>query len=160
LINAASDNDLDNVIFAGQLSPEEGVDATERFALDNIRISTDADGDGIINSLDLDSDNDGITDNVEAQTTAGYIAPSGTGNPDIGGSFIDLDRDGLDDNYDRSQAGNGSGSAGLTPVNTDGASDGADYVDTDADNDFISDTVEAGLGLFTAQGLSDVTNDE
>ena len=38
----------------------------------------DPDGDGIINSLDLDSDGDGIPDNIEAQTTTGYIAPSGT----------------------------------------------------------------------------------
>lgn len=39
----------------------------------------DTDGDGLINCFDLDSDNDGIPDNVEAQTTTGYIAPSGIG---------------------------------------------------------------------------------
>ena len=57
----------------------------------------DTDNDGVFDRLDTDSDNDGITDNVEAQTTAGYIAPSG-----IGGTpaFRDLDRDGLDDVYD------------------------------------------------------------
>ena len=36
----------------------------------------DFDNDGIPNHLDLDSDNDGIPDNIEAQTTAGYIAPA------------------------------------------------------------------------------------
>ena len=41
-------------------------------------MSLDFDADGIIDSLDLDSDNDGIADNIEAQTTAGYIAPSAT----------------------------------------------------------------------------------
>ena len=40
-------------------------------------LDLDTDSDGIFNHLDLDSDNDGIPDNVEAQTTAGYIAPSG-----------------------------------------------------------------------------------
>ena len=38
---------------------------------------TDTDRDGILDHLDIDSDNDGITDNIEAQTTTGYIAPSG-----------------------------------------------------------------------------------
>lgn len=36
------------------------------------------DGDGIDDRLDLDSDDDSRYDNVEAQTTKGYIAPSGT----------------------------------------------------------------------------------
>ena len=36
----------------------------------------DSDSDDIKDVLDIDSDNDGITDNVEAQTTAGY---SGSG---------------------------------------------------------------------------------
>ncbi len=76
----------------------------------------DSDNDGLHDHLDIDSDNDGITDNVEAQTTAGYIAPSGT----------DTDGDGLDDAYDATGASGATGSNGLTPVNTD--SDGiADY---------------------------------
>ncbi len=43
-----------------------------------ILIGNDTDGDGLLNQMDLDSDNDGIPDNVEAQTTTGYIAPSYT----------------------------------------------------------------------------------
>ena len=39
----------------------------------------DTDMDGILDHLDIDSDNDGITDNIEAQTTVGFIAPSGVG---------------------------------------------------------------------------------
>ncbi|WP_177408621.1 cadherin-like domain-containing protein [Pseudomonas sp. M30-35] len=50
----------------------------------------DADNDGVSNRLDLDSDNDGITDNVESQSTAGYIAPSG----------VDANGNGLDDIYE------------------------------------------------------------
>ena len=57
----------------------------------------DRDNDGIVDRLDIDSDNDGITDNVEAQTTAGYIAPSGQGGT---ANFRDIDGDGLDDVYD------------------------------------------------------------
>jgi hypothetical protein len=64
-------------------------------------IAYDSDGDGIANDLDIDSDNDGITDNVEAQTTAGYIAPSG-----IGAGTTDANNDGLDDVYDPGALGN------------------------------------------------------
>jgi surface protein len=86
----------------------------------------DTDGDGIADYLDLDSDNDGIPDNIEAQTTAGYLVPSGTVN--ASGAQI-----GLWDNY----------GTGFTPVNTDGPADAIpDYLDTDSDNDGILDVNE------------------
>jgi hypothetical protein len=82
-------------------------------------------------ALDLDSDDDGVTDNVEAQTTAGYVAPSGT----------DSDGNGLDDAYESSPGAAG----GLTPVDTD--SDGAvDVLDADSDNDGLQDVAERGDG--------------
>jgi hypothetical protein len=114
----------------------------------------DSDGDGILNYLDLDSDNDGIADNIEAQSTAGYIAPSG-----VGAAMSDMDGDGLDDRYDATPNGtaDGAGSNGLTPVNTDGQ-DLADYLDTDSDNEGGNDTTEAGL-TSTAIGLSTAAND-
>ncbi len=102
-------------------------------------LGSDFDGDGIINSLDLDSDNDGITDNVEAQATAAYIAPQ----------EADTDSDGLDDAYE---------TGGLTPVDTD--SDGtADYIDTDSDDDGISDADESGIVLNTAGATDDTDGD-
>jgi large repetitive protein len=102
----------------------------------------DTDGDGFVDSLDLDSDNDGITDNVEAQTTAGYIVPSG----------LDTDQDGLDNSYDRMSGP--SNSAGVTPVNTDAAAvipdTIADYLDFDSDNDGVLDIIERGDGQSTS----------
>ena len=98
----------------------------------------DWDGDSIPNILDLDSDNDGIPDNIEAQTTATYISPS---------PFTDIDGDGLHDSYDAdTDVGTTTmvTSIGLTPVNTDGI-DTVDYLDTDADNDGTFDIVESGL---------------
>ncbi len=93
----------------------------------------DTDSDDVLpNYLDLDSDNDGITDHVEGQTTPGYTAPSGD----------DTDGDGLDDAFD----GN-NGGAVVIPTNTDGT-DEPDYLDTDSDND-IDDTVlpSGALGI-------------
>lgn len=84
----------------------------------------DFDLDGIIDGCDLDSDNDGIPDNIEAQTTLGYIPPVGTYT------------DGVDNAY----------AGGLTPVNTDVTGE-PDYLDLDSDDDGLSDTFEAAITL-------------
>src|SRR5690606_39481447 len=90
------------------------------------------------NHLDLDSDGDGIPDNVEAQTSLGYLAPSN----------IDANNDGLDDAY----------GAGLIPIDTDG--DGIpDYLDTDSDNEGGNDTQEAGLTLSGSDSDQDGLDD-
>ncbi|WP_405409760.1 gliding motility-associated C-terminal domain-containing protein [Maribacter sp. Asnod1-A12] len=103
-------------------------------------LACDFDNDGIPNIVDLDSDNDGIPDNVEAQTSASYIAPSGT-----------VDADGVDTAY----------TGGLTPENTDGT-DTEDYLDSDSDNDGIDDTIEAAITLTGTDtdldGLDDATD--
>ena len=89
--------------------------------------SRDTDGDGVADHLDLDADNDGIPDNVEAQPTAAYIAPkndAGAGNKGVDSAYA----------------------GGLTPVNTDGA-DSPDYLDKDSDNDGKTDAAESGFTL-------------
>ena len=134
----------------------------DNFVIDDISIirpAPDTDGDGIFDHLDIDSDNDGITDNVEAQTTADYIAPSGVGGT---AAFVDANLDGLDDNFDAGViAGGAPAGVGLTPVDTDSglsSADGvADYLDTDSDNDGISDADEAGHGV--SQALIDASAD-
>ncbi|GAA4235266.1 hypothetical protein GCM10022291_16670 [Postechiella marina] len=94
------------------------------------------DGNGDFDFLDIDSDNDGIPDNVEAQTTLGYIAPSTTINSNTG----------IPDNY----------GSGLLVVDTD--LDGIyDYLDLDSDNDGTPDIEENGMAN-TATNL-DVDND-
>ena len=115
----------------------------------------DFDLDGIPNHLDLDADNDGIPDNIEAQTTNGYIAPSGA----VGAGFTDADGDGLDDNYDPIVSGGTAGTA-ITPVNSDSATvtDNPDYLDLDSDEDGVSDTVEANLILSGTVGNNGLDN--
>lgn len=88
--------------------------------------SGDSDSDGLRDLVDIDSDNDGITDNAEAMTSAGYSAPTNT----------DTDGDGLDDAYDPDNSG-----TYVTPVNTDGNGN-ADYLDTDSDDDGEDDSLE------------------
>ncbi len=89
----------------------------------------DMDGDGLRNSLDLDSDGDGIPDNVEAQTTNGYTAP----NPDNIATYV---------------SNNGVNSAYLGGLSVEDTEMDMipDFVDTDSDADFISDSGESGLG--------------
>ena len=117
----------------------------------------DSDRDGIQDHLDIDSDNDGITDNIEAQSTAGFIAPSG-----IGADITDLNQDGLDDNFDSREVTVGDSAATqnealITPVDTD-SDDTPDFLDTNSDNEGGNDTAEAGL-TGTATGLSDASTD-
>ena len=80
---------------------------------------------------DIDSDNDGITDNIEAQPTSSYIIPTDA----------DTDKDGLSNVYDFYF---GIGGSGLTPYDHD--ADGVpDYRDTDTDNDNAPDRNEGDV---------------
>ncbi|MGW9685645.1 T9SS type B sorting domain-containing protein [Flagellimonas sp. 2504JD1-5] len=97
-----------------------------------------SDDDPLPNFRDIDSDNDGIPDNVEGQTTAGYVPPSG----------MDDDNDGLDNAYE------GNGDEGITPENTDGE-DNPDYLDNDSDNDLVADNNEGND--FNFDGVPDQT---
>ena len=93
----------------------------------------DTDLAGPPNYLDIDSDDDGLTDNVEGQSTAGYQLPSGA----------DADSDGIDDLYDNNDAAfAGGANNGITPYNHDGT-DSPDYTDINSDNDSVNDLREA-----------------
>ena len=87
------------------------------------------DGTGNYDFLDIDSDDDGIPDNVEMQPTIGYVSPSGAGN-----GITDSNGDGIDDNY------------GVSFPIEDTDSDGLyDYLDLDSDNDGLLDIEENGM---------------
>lgn len=93
-------------------------------------VGVHTDSDGVPNHLDIDSDDDGIPDNVEAQSTAGYIAPSGNNI-----TMDDANTDGIDDNYNL-------GFTTLEDTDNDGI---FDYLDLDSDNDGIPDIKENGM---------------
>ncbi|WP_299556706.1 LamG domain-containing protein, partial [Seonamhaeicola sp.] len=98
----------------------------------------DLDADGIYDYLDIDSDNDGIPDNIEGQSTLGYILPSGTVN--TSGSYM-----GLWNNY----------GTGITPVDTDSDTT-EDYKDLDSDNDGKNDIEENGM----ANAITSIDDDK
>ena len=162
-ISITFDNFSSTEFVLGSTGSHTGNNGTNRgFRILDFTVTTgrDSDGDGIADHLDIDSDDDGITDNIEAQSTDGYIAPSGTG-----AGITDVNQDGLDDNYD---ARNGSLTAGssaataadsiITPQDTDGLGT-PDYLDTDSDDDGISDADENGLGVTFAAGDTDTDTD-
>ena len=91
----------------------------------------DSDGDGKRDYLDLDSDNDGIPDIIEA----GGVDANNDGKVD---NPTDTDGDGWADTFDSNNGG-----TALPVPDTDG--DGkANYIDLDSDNDGIPDIIEAG----------------
>ena len=106
----------------------------------------DNDNDGIINSFDLDSDNDGIPDIVEA----GGVDTNGDGRVDV---MDDTDGDGLYNMYDTTDGGNN-----ILNLDTDG--DGIpNFLDLDADNDGIQDILEAGGVDANGDGMVDSYTD-
>ncbi len=117
----------------GAVDPMNGIPASA--GTGTIPINTD--GTGGDNYLDIDADDDGIPDNIEAQPTDTYIPPSG-----IGTGMTDTNNNGVDDNYES------GGTVGLTPENTDSTLPNSDtipdYIDDDSDGDGILDIEENG----------------
>jgi len=88
---------------------------------------------GFPNFMDIDSDDDGVTDNSEAQSTGVYVALANS-DSDTGGIL-----DGIDDNYDSDSVS--FGGSGVIPVDSEG--DGTpDYLDLDSDGSEEIDAIE------------------
>lgn len=109
--NPVGTNGLDNTV-----ENNDGTTASITYTIPN----TDNDGNEKPNFLDIDSDNDGIVDNIEAQPTGNYIVPKNK-----------VTTSGIDEAYPN----------GITPVDTE--NDGTpDYIDTNSDNDIRDDIIE------------------
>lgn len=101
-----------------------------------------SDASGRSNVYDIDSDDDGIPDNVEGMSTSAYLLASGG----------DSDADGIDNTYDNIS---GWGGKGITPFNKDGDAL-PDYLDTDTDGDGVSDRIEGNDFNFNGKPDDDV----
>ena len=111
---------------------------------------TDFDKDGVINQIDLDSDNDGISDLYESGATAAQIA-------------ADVNKDGTIDSSESADS-NGDGlmdifGTGTIPVNSD-TDEAYDMFDLDSDGDTIPDTVEARPSIFYGLNDGNVSDDD
>jgi len=125
-----TDPDNDGRIGTGAITDTDGDGLSDIVDTDNggtPLAEPNSDSDALKNYMDIDSDNDGIVDNIEGQATDSYTAPSGT----------DANNNGWDDAYD----GNEGGTA-IALVNTDNT-DTPDYIDTNSDNDGGDDATEA-----------------
>jgi Ig-like domain CHU_C associated/Secretion system C-terminal sorting domain len=101
------------------------------------------------NAYDLDSDNDGIPDVVEAYG----VDTNGDGKID---NFTDTDVDGLSDNVDGNILGSTGKGLKLPDLDVDGV---PNYIDLDSDNDGIPDIVETGAPDVNNNGMVDVFAD-
>ncbi len=113
---------------------------------DVIEANMDSDGDEIPNNLDIDSDGDGILDSTERNNVMPPLVN-------------DVDGDQIPDEIDTSfQEGDDLNNNGIVdhfePVDTDGDSV-PDYIDLDSDNDSLFDVVEAGLDDLDLDGFMD-----
>jgi|GEM_PF-1120912 len=100
---------------------------------------SDDDGDGLPNSIDLDSDSDGVADIVEAGGTDsngdGFIDDTADADGDGYADIVDTDNNNIE--------GPNDGGTALPSPDSDG--DGRiDIIDLDSDNDGVADISEAG----------------
>lgn len=130
-----SAHNVSNIIYTHQ-NTSDLTDNQATFQITATCVPKDSDADGMEDSLDYDSDNDGIPDLIENQGLLTIL------------SNIDADYNGLDDVYNITTA----------PIDTD--YDGVvDYLDLDSDNDGIYDLIETGqLGTLSDTDLNGVVD--
>ncbi|MTI20626.1 T9SS type A sorting domain-containing protein, partial [Fulvivirga sp. RKSG066] len=120
------DADFDGMVDGFTDKDNDGVhDTYDINAGGNALVIANLDADALPNYRDIDSDKDGILDNVEAQNSLLFRAATG----------LDSDNDGIDDAYDVDNTG------AIVFQDTDG--DGKfDFVDGDSDGDGVRDFIE------------------
>lgn len=162
-VDANGDGVIDNYTDTDADGFSQNVDANNSGHLSsgNGLDKPDLDGDGVPNYFDLDSDNDGIPDIIEA----GGVDANNNGRVDYV-TFTDIDGDGFYDPVD----GSIGGSTALLRTGADGNSDGradsypfknfdsdtrANPYDPDSDGDGIADVIESGFNDTNLDGFVD-----
>jgi gliding motility-associated-like protein len=113
-------------------SIDSNADGLDDF-FDTVATNLDTDLDGVLNFLDVDSDNDGIYDLMESGLTPSQVAVLDTNNDGVIDTLVDTNNNGLHDDLET-----------LTTMDTD--TDGIpNFLDLDADADTCFDVIEAGF---------------
>ena len=175
------------VDYNGDGNPDAPAD-TDSNSVADFREPADSDGDGLDNTVDIDDDNDGITDVAEGTGDAdGDGIPNhldldadNDGIPDLRESgadaaTLDTDNDGRIDTAAFGVGANGladivetAADSGVTDYDSDSAADSPtdtdfdrtpDFLDIDADNDGLTDAVEAGGVDANGDGRNDNFSD-
>ncbi|QWX84635.1 Ig-like domain-containing protein [Cellulophaga sp. HaHaR_3_176] len=137
---------------------EQNTDAFDRVRFDDVQFITsvkascDTDGDGLPDYLDLDSDNDGIYDAVEAGHNAAHTDGEVTGAVGADGVPDAVQGGGNED----------SGTVNYTIADSESTPDTIpDYLDLDSDGDGLPDNVEAQTTAgYTPQNVDDAATYE
>ena len=120
-------------LYAGTGTNNITLSFSELYGLD------DFDSDGVINVLDIDTDNDGIYDLIESGNYRLDLDSNGTLE-----TFLDLNFDGvIDATLFVDSNGDGFHDDTINPIDTDNDTV-PNYLDTDSDGDTISDLIEGG----------------
>ncbi len=135
------DTDGDGIDDVFDVDQTGGVDANSD-GIDDLVQTRDTDGDDFPDFRDIDTDNDGISDQAEANM-----------------SGADVDGDGIDDVIDVDQtSGTDSNGDGIDDSYSLPDTDGdtvADFRDLDSDNDSINDVIEADFSDANNDGMAD-----
>ena len=140
--DANGDGEIDGFLDADGTGYDDGVEGSV-YVLPNTDLAYENANalPNLPNYIDIDSDADGIDDTREGYSTDDYEFPS---------DFTDSDGDGILNFWDVD-----SGNSPIDPVDTDAAGLD-DYVDTNSDNDSLSDFIEGND--FNGDGIADVAN--
>ncbi len=130
------------------------INANQLFSITSLSMMVDTDGDGVLDEVDIDDDNDGIPDTYEYCRFNNFNCSAEPSNPSA-----DNDNDGIP-NYKDANSPN----TGCPDANNDGVCDliyaqydkdgdnVPDHLDLDGDNDGISDLYEVGHGAPDTNG--------
>ncbi len=136
------DDDGDRILNYLDADLNDCIDTNNDGACDQVPAIYDMDGDNVPDHLDVDSDNDGITDLVEA----GHAQADADGNGVIDGMPADFGTNGF---FNAIATDANDFAAQPTYTRFDFDNDGIpDHDDLDSDNDGINDVTEAGFGQY------------
>ena len=130
------------------------INANQLFSISSLLMMIDTDGDGILDEIDIDDDNDGIPDTYEYCQFNNFICSAEPSNPSLDNDFDGIPNY-LDANFPNTGCPDNNNDGICDQIYPQYDKDGdnvADHLDLDGDNDGISDLYEVGHGAPDTNG--------